>query len=185
MLSDQSICGSPWPAGTMQPSPPGGAPLDNCRSLAHTANMSNKRPKPAATPCLCNALRQATRAVSRLYDEELRGAGLRTTQCSLLRRLLAAGEVRQRDLGGLTSLDETTLTRNLRPLVDAGWVAIRPGDDRREKLVRLTDAGAAKLREARPAWERAQERLRSRLPKEIWASLLGLLPELTRLADIA
>ena len=69
-------------------------------------------------------------------------------------------------------------------MIDASWVAIRPGDDRREKLVRLTDAGAAKLREARPAWERAQERLRSRLPKEIWAGLLDLLPELTRLADI-
>jgi DNA-binding MarR family transcriptional regulator len=147
--------------------------------------MRSEQPKPAATPCLCNALRQATRAVSRLYDEELRGAGLRTTPYSLLRRLRAAGEVRQRDLGGLTSLDETTLTRNLRPLIDASWVAIRPGDDRREKLVRLTDAGAAKLREARPAWERAQERLCSRLPKEIWASLLDLLPELTRLADMA
>ena len=147
--------------------------------------MSSELPKPAATPCLCNALRQATRAVSRLYDEDLRGVGLRTTQYSLLRHLRAAGEVRQRDLGGLTSLDETTLTRNLRPLSDAGWVAIRPGDDRREKRVRLTDAGAAKLREARPAWERAQERLRSRLPKEIWASLLDLLPELARLADIA
>ena len=70
-------------------------------------------------------------------------------------------------------------------MIGAGWVAIRPGDDRREKLVRLTDAGAAKLRGARPAWERAQERLRSRLPKEIWASLLDLLPELTRLADTA
>ena len=147
--------------------------------------MSSERSKPAATPCLCNALRQATRAVSRLYDEDLRGVGLRTTQYSLLMQLRAAGEARQRDLGGLTSLDETTLTRSLRPLIDAGWVAIRPGDDRREKLVRLTDAGAAKLREARPAWERAQERLRSRLPKEIWASLLDLLPELTRLADIA
>jgi DNA-binding MarR family transcriptional regulator len=145
--------------------------------------MSSERPKPAATPCLCNALRQATRAVSRLYDEELRGVGLRTTQYSLLRRLSATGEVRQRDLGGLTSLDETTLTRNLRPLSDAGWIAIRPGEDRREKLVRLTDAGAAKLREALPAWERAQERLRSRLPKGTWSNLLDLLPELTRLAD--
>src|SRR5215470_13428492 len=147
--------------------------------------MSSERAKPAATPCLCNALRQATRAVSRLYDEDLRGAGLRTTQYSLLRWLRSAGEVRQGDLGGLASLDETTLTRNLRPLIGAGWVAIRPGEDRREKLVRVTDAGAAKLREARPAWERAQERLRSRLPKETWASLLDLLPELTRLADIA
>jgi DNA-binding MarR family transcriptional regulator len=145
--------------------------------------MSSERHEPSATPCLCNALRQATRAVSRLYDEELRGVGLRTTQYSLLRRLSSAGEVRQRDLGGLTSLDETTLTRNLRPLTDAGWVAIRPGEDRREKLVRLTDAGAAKLQEARPAWERAQERLRSRLPKGTWSSLVDLLPELTRVAD--
>jgi DNA-binding MarR family transcriptional regulator len=83
--------------------------------------------------------------VSRLYDEDLRGASLRTTQYSLLRHLRSAGEVRPRDLGELTSLDETTVTRNLRPLIDAGWVAIRPGEDRREKLIRLTDAGAAKL----------------------------------------
>jgi DNA-binding MarR family transcriptional regulator len=147
--------------------------------------MRSERSKPVTTPCLCNALRQADRAVSRLYDEELRGAGLRTTQFSLLRWLRHAGEVRQRDLGALTYLDETTLTRNLRPLIDAGWVAIRPGRDRREKLVRLTDAGAAKLREARPAWERAQERLRSRLPEEAWSSLMDVLPELTRLADTA
>jgi len=140
---------------------------------------------PIASPCLCNALRQASRAVSRLYDEELRGVGLRTTQYSLLRHLRNAGEVRQRDLGGLTSLDETTLTRNLRPLIDAGWVAVGTGEDRREKLVRLTEAGAAKLREARPAWERAQERLRLRLPSGTWSGLLATLPEVARMADEA
>jgi DNA-binding MarR family transcriptional regulator len=121
--------------------------------------------------------------VSRLYDEELREVGLRTTQYALLAWLRFAGEVRQRDLGNLTSLNETTLTRNLRPLIDAGWVAIRPGEDRREKLVRLTGAGAAKLREARPGWERAQKQMQSRLPKGTWASLMEILPELTRLAD--
>jgi DNA-binding MarR family transcriptional regulator len=123
--------------------------------------------------------------VSRLYDEELRGVGLRTTQYSLLRHLSRAGEVRQRDLGGLTSLDETTLTRNLRPLIDAGWVAVGTGEDRREKLVRLSEAGAAKLREARPAWERAQGRMRSRLAEGTWSSLLAVLPELARLAEEA
>jgi DNA-binding MarR family transcriptional regulator len=121
--------------------------------------------------------------MSRLYDEEMRGVGLRTTQYSLLRRLSHAGEVRQRDLGGLTSQDETTLTRNLRPLIDAGWVAVSPGEDRREKLVRLTEGGVIKLKEARRAWERAQELLRTRLPKGTWTGLLDLLPELTRLAD--
>jgi DNA-binding MarR family transcriptional regulator len=147
--------------------------------------MGAERHKLVPTPCLCNALRQASRAVSRLYDEELRGVGLRTTQFSLLGHLSRAGEVRQRDLGGLTSLDETTLTRNLRPLIDSGWVAVSEGEDRREKLVSLTEAGAAKLKTARPAWERAQERMRSRLPKETWSSLLAGLPDLARLADEA
>ena len=145
--------------------------------------MSTENYKLAPTPCLCSALRQASRAVSRLYDEELRGVGLRTTQYSLLRHLDRAGEVRQRDLGALTSLDETTLTRNLRPLMAADWVAASTGEDRREKLVRLTEAGAAKLRQARPAWERAQERLRSRLPTETWSGLLEFLPDLTQLVD--
>jgi DNA-binding PadR family transcriptional regulator len=84
-----------------------------------------------------------------------------------------------------TSLDKTTLTRNLRPLLDAGWVAIETGEDRRKKLVRLTDAEKAKLTQARPAWQRAQDRLRSRLPKADWSSLLALLPEVARLAGEA
>jgi DNA-binding MarR family transcriptional regulator len=161
------------------------AALDKCRLIAYTFSMSAEAHKLVASPCLCNALRQASRAVSRLYDDELRGVGLRTTQYSLLRYLQRFGGVRQRDLGASTSLDETTLTRNLRPLIDAGWVTIATGENRREKLVRLTDAGVVKLAKARPAWERAQERLRVRLPKTDWSSLLVLLPELARLADEA
>jgi DNA-binding MarR family transcriptional regulator len=116
-----------------------------------------------------------------LYDEDLRDVGLRTTQYSLLQRLSRAGAVRQRDLGGLTFLDETTLTRNLRPLIDAGWVAITPGEDRREKLVRLTEAGAAKLKEARPAWERAQARVQALLPEGAWQGLMEILPGVAQL----
>jgi DNA-binding MarR family transcriptional regulator len=144
--------------------------------------MSTDRRQPATTPCLCNALRQASRAVSRLYDEELRGVGLRTTQYSLLRVLERAGEVRQGDLSGLASLDETTLTRNLLPLLKAGWVAARRGADRRERLVTITEAGTAKLAEARPAWERAQARMQALLPKGAWQGLLANLPEVARLA---
>src|SRR5260370_41154756 len=102
-------------------------PLDNRRLHAYTFNMSAEHHKPAPTPCLCNALRRAARAVSRLYDEELRSVGLRTTQYSLLCYLRRAGQVRQRDLGGLISLHETTLTRTLRPLTDSDWFAISPG----------------------------------------------------------
>ena len=114
------------------------APLDNCRFAAYTSNMSAEHHNLASVPCLCGALRQASRAVSRLYDEELRGVGLRTTQYSLLQLLRRSGEVRQRDLADLTMHEETTLTRNLRPLVDAKWVAVRTGEDRREKWLKIT-----------------------------------------------
>ena len=143
--------------------------------------MSGERPKPATTPCLCNALRQASRAVSRLYDDELRGIGLRTTQFSLLQLLRRSGEVRQRDLAERTLHDETSLTRSLRPLVEAGWVAVRAGDDRREKWFRITDAGLAKVKEARPAWERAQARMQRLLPEEAWRGLMEILPEVAQL----
>jgi DNA-binding MarR family transcriptional regulator len=127
-------------------------------------------------------LRQASRAVSRLYDEELRSVGLRTTQLSLLKGLHGSGEVRQRDLATMTLHDETSLTRSLRPLVDAGWVAVRAGDDRREKWFRITADGVAKLAEARPAWERAQTRIQELLPKAVWQGLMEILPEVARLS---
>ena len=128
------------------------------------------------------ALRQASRAVTRIYDAELRGTGLRTTQHSLLRLLDRVGEVRQGDLGEMAALDETTLTRNLRPLQKRGWVTIRAGSDRREKLVAITKPGKDKVEQARPAWSRAQERMRRTMPDGTWDSLFAALPKVTEAA---
>jgi DNA-binding MarR family transcriptional regulator len=141
------------------------------------------RPQPTLTPCLCAALRQASRAVTRIYDAELRGTGLRSTQHSLLRLLARVGEVRQGDLGEMASLDETTLTRNLRPLQKSGWVTIRTGSDRRERLVAITEAGRTTMERARPAWSRTQERMKKVLPDGTWDSLFAALPQVTRAAS--
>ena len=158
-----------------------GDPLDARRLAAYTCNMSAEKKHPVDIPCLCNALREASRSVSRLYDEELRGIGLRTTQYSLLQWLRRSGEVRQRDLAELTRHDETTLTRNLRPLVAARWVAVRTAKDRREKWLAITALGVAKLEQAQPAWERAQTRIQAQLPAETWQRFLSILPEIERL----
>ncbi len=125
---------------------------------------ASPRPTPDALPLRGPPCRPPA-AVTRIYDAELRGTGLRSTQHSLLRLLDRVGEVRQGDLGEMASLDETTLTRNLRPLQKCGWVTIRAGADRREKLVAITEAGKAKVEQARPAWSRAQERMRNALPE--------------------
>jgi DNA-binding MarR family transcriptional regulator len=144
--------------------------------------MSAEEKAPAGVACLCFALRQASRSVTRLYDEELRTVGLRTTQYSLLQSLRRSGELRQRDLAERTLHDETSLTRGLRPLVKAGWVAVRTGDDRREKWLRITDAGIAKLKSAQPAWERAQARIRALLPEKTQRGLMDVLSDVARLS---
>ena len=88
----------------------------------------------------------------------------------------------QGDLGEVSVHDETTLTRNLRPLVDAGWVEVRTGRDRREKWLRITRKGLAKIDEARPHWARAQDRMKGLLPEGVWQNLLTVLPDVANLA---
>ena len=53
-------------------------------------------------------------------------------------------------------MEVSTLTRNLRPLVAHGWVALGPGGDDRSRCVSPTDAGRAKRDEAQREWQRAQ-----------------------------
>jgi DNA-binding MarR family transcriptional regulator len=131
-------------------------------------------------PCACANLRRTARAVTRMYNRELRGTGLEQTQFTLLMALNLTGEVTQGKLGGLLALDTTSLTRMLRLLTKRGWIGERAGEDRRERLLRLTPAGRQKLRQSQPHWERAQKRLQAGLGKANWRQLGGMLAEVAR-----
>ena len=122
-------------------------------------------------PCACASLRRAARAVTRDYEAALKGTGLTPTQHTLLQALEITGRSPQGALGELLAIDSTTLNRTLWPLERAGWVRARSGADRREVRWALTARGRRRLERARPAWERAQARLRTRLGAEAWARL--------------
>jgi DNA-binding MarR family transcriptional regulator len=117
-------------------------------------------------PCVCTSMRRATRAVTRLYDREFREVGLRSTQFTLLQALHIGGDLTQGLLGSALSLDSTTLTRSLQPLVEAGWVKSERGEDRRERYLRLTASGQRKYEDALPAWRRAQNQLKKTLGRD-------------------
>ncbi|MOA53352.1 hypothetical protein D3C78_1768020 [compost metagenome] len=59
-----------------------------------------------------------------------------------------------------------------------GLVTLVEGEDMRNRIVLLTDAGAERLAAALPAWEAAQQRLVDRLGAEKREILLKLLDEL-------
>src|SRR5436309_9002163 len=111
---------------------------------------ADSKAKPAradnATPRGCTnlKLRQLSRAVTRHYDAYVAATGLRNTQYSLLSHVVLLGPIRPSDLARRMRLDASTLTRNMQPLVAAGWLRLAPGEDARSRLVEATGAGRAK-----------------------------------------
>jgi DNA-binding MarR family transcriptional regulator len=107
-----------------------------------------------------------------MYNRALRGSGLEVTQFTLLQMLASAGELTQGQMAGRLAIDSTTLSRSLKALEEAGWIASRAGADRRERLLRLTPSGRKMLEQAQPRWREAQEQLRKRLGDAAWNLLM-------------
>jgi DNA-binding MarR family transcriptional regulator len=131
---------------------------------------------------MCGSFRRTARALTQVYEEALRPVGLRSTQFTILQALLLAGEVSQGRLGEMLAMDSTSLTRTLAIMRRAGWVSEERGEDRRERRIQLSSAGKAKLKRAWPAWEKVQSRLRGRLGKQKWESLLQLTHNVTEIS---
>jgi DNA-binding MarR family transcriptional regulator len=125
--------------------------------------------------CTHFKLRQLTRRVGLHYDRIVAGAGLKTTQYSLLSNLASRGPIRPGDLARQMGMDASTLTRNLQPLVAQGWVVIGPGDDARSRILNLTEAGRAKRQQAQREWKAAQLALNRKLGAERVAELHALI----------
>lgn len=137
--------------------------------------------------CTNLKLRQLMRRVAQHYDAEVGKTGLKTTQYSLLSHVVKLGPIRPGDLARQMKVDASTLTRNLRPLIDAGWLELGPGADGRSRLVSVTEAGREKRQEAQRRWRVAQENLNQALGPRRVVQLHALIDEclelLSPLAD--
>jgi DNA-binding MarR family transcriptional regulator len=69
-------------------------------------------------------------------------------------------------------VDRTSLTRALQPLERDGLIESAPGDDGRERVLSLTDAGRERVDEAIGYWEQAQERVTGSLGHRRWKDLV-------------
>jgi DNA-binding MarR family transcriptional regulator len=133
-------------------------------------------------PCVCQNLRRATRIVTRIYDQELRKAGLEITQFGLLTALAMTGEANQKRLSAGFAMDSTTLTRTLGLLRKRGWIQVRRGKDRRERVFRLTQEGRRQLAQAQSHWQAAEHTLRRELGDADWKSMKETVARLTKAA---
>ncbi|MBU8975268.1 MarR family transcriptional regulator [Lysobacter sp. MMG2] len=113
--------------------------------------------------CTCFRLRKLARQVTQRYDRELAPAGLNLNQYSILRRASRTPQTVSalaREIG----MDRTTLSRDLKPLVTAGWIELASSDtDARQRLVQVKPAGKRVLERAQPLWRKAQDDIDARL----------------------
>jgi DNA-binding MarR family transcriptional regulator len=125
--------------------------------------------------CTCFRIRSAARRVTAIYTQHLAATGLKISQFSLLGFIAAEGPVSIGRLSELLATDRTTLTRNLRPLLDDGLVErASSGDKRRRELV-ATAGGRALFKQALPLWASAEQEVRTAMGGKLTAELHGAL----------
>jgi len=138
--------------------------------------------EPAEVACVCATARMAARSLTRVYDRALEPAGIRTSQFSILARLLEEGPLSVTHLAGRLAMDRTTLARDLRPLERRGLVSVSVGADRRVRMAALTAAGHRLVDEVRPLWKEVQRDVRAQLGADRVARLMDELRAATALS---
>jgi len=141
------------------------------------------RGKEYAAVCACFNLRRASRAVTALYNERLASSGIRTTQLPILVALDQGGPMPLTRLARLLEMDRTTLTRNWLPLERQGLTAESPGEDRRSRVLTITETGRRALAKALPLWEEAQAQFIQAMGEGDFHVLLSKLEAVRRVAS--
>ncbi len=115
--------------------------------------------------CLCLHTQRAARALARRFDEAMRPVGLRSGQYSLLMSLNRPEPPALGPVARLLAMDRTTLTAALKPLEREGLVEVKVDpEDRRGRLLVLTEAGRERLAAAVPIWRGTHAAIESELP---------------------
>jgi DNA-binding MarR family transcriptional regulator len=116
-----------------------------------------------------------------IYDQTLQPSGLKATQFNLLIAIQKYGPITIKRLAEKILMHRTALARNLKPLDRKGFLIIKPGQDRRERMIRITKAGQKALAEAFPYWEDAQAQMADALGQK---QLNHILSGITAISDI-
>jgi DNA-binding MarR family transcriptional regulator len=107
--------------------------------------------------CNCNAMRKASRQITRLYDAHLEPTGLRITQFLTLAALNQVGSAAINALAERLDVERTAMGKMIGFLERDGLIRLRPSPtDGRSRLIELTEKGRRIHAQASPLWRAAQ-----------------------------
>ncbi|PID21049.1 MarR family transcriptional regulator [Sporosarcina sp. P3] len=134
--------------------------------------------------CASANLRTVSGSLTQLYNHLLKPTGLKITQYYMLGNIYTSPDISISRLGEMMLLDQTTVTRNLNILNEAGYVQIKRAEqDSRTKVVTITKLGYEKLNDATPIWVQVQEQIEGAIGKAEYMDLLEKLGALQKVID--
>ena len=125
--------------------------------------------------CFNLAMRKSSRLITHFYEERLSAVGLKSGQFSILRAVHLLKETSNKQLQSVLVLDQTTLSRNLKPLIRDGYLKLCEDDeDRRIKNISLTPSGQTLYKKTLPIWQKAQKDLLEKIGNSEAEKILSL-----------
>jgi DNA-binding MarR family transcriptional regulator len=125
--------------------------------------------------CFQLAIRKSSRLITQFYQERLSKVGLKIGQFSILRAINFRKQTSNKELQSILELDQTTLTRNLKPLIRDGYLTLSTNfEDGRQKIISLSPDGLALYEEAVPIWKAAQDELQHKIGTTETDNILAL-----------
>jgi DNA-binding MarR family transcriptional regulator len=125
------------------------------------------------------SLRNAARALTRMYDETLAPLGLRATQLGMLRVCAASGPLSIVELSRELQATLRMVQRDIRPLLETGLVVKERPAGQGQARIRLTPAGRRQLLAGIQRWDFVQSRLIEVLGEDRWKVLQQQLDALS------
>lgn len=109
-------------------------------------------------PCFNLAIRKAARVITQFYEGRFAEVGLKVGQFSILRVTHFRKVTNSKELQQFLVIDQTTLSRNLKPLLRDGLLEQSTAEgDLRIKNISLTSKGKKLYKEALPIWQETQQ----------------------------
>ena len=113
--------------------------------------------QPAHSPCYCINYRRAANTLTKYYDAAFAPIGLTGNQFFLLNSIQQLGSCNKSELAQYTSLDRTTIIRNLNTLEKKELVEPAPGASRRSSAIQLSETGSKAFMAGLGIWQKLQE----------------------------
>jgi DNA-binding MarR family transcriptional regulator len=132
--------------------------------------------------CISTRVRQLSRIITRVYDDALRPLGITASQFTLLTQLAQQDGITAVEIGHSLDIEKSTLSRNLKRLLNDGHITMDPPAGRRGRGLHLTPKGESVIQRGYPVWKDAQNRTIRVMGPESRSTLDNFLAQAEKLA---